>query len=90
MRQPETPTVSVQLITSDKAYIAVDDFVRSKIRELDGLDRVFATYEDVDVEDGNDGDDGDGLNKQKIVTFYPRKFLLLFTLLFFFKKKVVK
>ena len=87
MRRPEPSTVSVQLITSDKAYIAVDDFVRSKIRELDGLNRVFATYEDVDVEDGTDGDDGDDLNKKKIVTFYPRKFL---SLSLFFLRKMVK
>ncbi|KAI9274343.1 P-loop containing nucleoside triphosphate hydrolase protein, partial [Phascolomyces articulosus] len=70
LRRPDPETVSVQLITSDKAYIAVDDFVRSKIRELDGLNRVFATYEDIDA-DCDEVEEGGELNKKKVVTFYP-------------------
>ncbi|KAI8141453.1 P-loop containing nucleoside triphosphate hydrolase protein [Fennellomyces sp. T-0311] len=68
-RRPPPDTVSVQLITSDKAYIAVDDYVRRKIRVLDGLNRVFATYEEPGQGDGESDDEQ--ADKKPIVTFYP-------------------
>lgn len=70
MKKPEPNTVSVELITHDRAYTAVDDFVRRKIRTIPDLTRVFATFEDSNDEDS---DEEDASNKKALVQFYPRK-----------------
>ncbi|KAI7886134.1 P-loop containing nucleoside triphosphate hydrolase protein [Lichtheimia hyalospora FSU 10163] len=69
LRKPQPPVVSVELITHDRAYTAVDDFVRRKIRTIPDLTRVFATFEDSNDEES--GDEQEDNNKKSLVQFYP-------------------
>lgn len=74
LRKPQPPVVSVELITHDRAYTAVDDFVRRKIRTIPDLTRVFATFEDSNDEESDDQtEDSNNNNKKSLVQFYPRK-----------------
>ncbi|KAI9312287.1 P-loop containing nucleoside triphosphate hydrolase protein [Dichotomocladium elegans] len=71
LQKPEPKVVTIQLITHDKAYVAVDDFVRSKIRRIPNLTHVFATYEEQSANDDNNNDDNDQESKKPVVQFYP-------------------
>lgn len=75
LRKPQPPVVSVELITHDRAYTAVDDFVRRKIRTIPDLTRVFATFEDSNDEESDDQTEDSNNNKKSLVQFYPRKHL---------------